>query len=196
MRPRLRSESTGEVAIAPRPYLLDPDYLADLARRRHDEYVTAEPFPHAVIDDFFLDPDVLECVVSEFPPADDPRWRRHRDQRSMKLDLNDVTAMGPVTLDVLLQCNAYPVTRFLEQLTGIDGPSRGVKQAPFVVLMGVQMPASLIEIGFLTNAGDERALRAAPQRNAIADALARAVASFGKRFDARRGLRAGLSAGR
>ncbi len=75
-------------------------------------------------------------------------------------------------------------------------PSRGVKQAPFVVLMGVQMPASLIEIGFLTNAGDERAVRAAPRRDAIADALARAVASFGERFDARRGRRAGLSAPR
>lgn len=65
---------------------------------------------------------------------------------------------------------------------------RGVKQAPFVVLMGVQMPASLIEIGFLSNPVDERALRSEARRNAIADAIARAVLDFGKRYDARRGV--------
>lgn len=66
--------------------------------------------------------------------------------------------------------------------------TRGVKQAPFVVLMGVQMPASLIEIGFLSNPDDERALRDEKHRRAIAGAVARAVVAFGKRYDARRGV--------
>lgn len=67
--------------------------------------------------------------------------------------------------------------------------SRGVKQAPFVVLMGVQMPASLVEIGFLTNPDDEKGLRRSQKREAIADALAEAVMSFADRYDARRGAR-------
>ena len=67
-------------------------------------------------------------------------------------------------------------------------PSRGVKQAPFVVLMGVQMPASLVEIGFLTNPDDERALRGPERREHIAEALGRAVREFGGRYDARRGV--------
>lgn len=67
--------------------------------------------------------------------------------------------------------------------------SRGVKQAPFVVLMGVQMPASLVEIGFLTNPDDEKGLRRSRQRAAIADALAEAVMAFADRYDARRGVR-------
>ncbi len=67
-------------------------------------------------------------------------------------------------------------------------PSRGVKQAHFVVLRLVQMPSSLIEIGFLSNATDERSLRRSESRDAIADALARAVLQFGKRYDARRGV--------
>jgi len=71
--------------------------------------------------------------------------------------------------------------------------SRGVKQAPFVVLMGVQMPASLVEIGFLTNPDDERGLRRSRQRNAIADALVEAVMAFGKRYDARRGLHSAMN---
>ncbi len=69
-----------------------------------------------------------------------------------------------------------------------NGHSRGVKQAPFVVLMGVQMPAALVEIGFLTNAEDETALRSEAERERLADALASAVQSFRERYDARRGL--------
>lgn len=67
--------------------------------------------------------------------------------------------------------------------------SRGVKQAPFVVLMGVQMPASLVEIGFLTNPEDEKGLRRSGQRIAIAEALSRAVMAFADHYDARRGVR-------
>jgi N-acetylmuramoyl-L-alanine amidase len=67
--------------------------------------------------------------------------------------------------------------------------SRGVKQAPFVVLMGVQMPASLVEIGFLTNPTEERGLKQARRREAIARALAQAVEAFAERYDARRGVR-------
>ena len=76
-------------------------------------------------------------------------------------------------------------------LAQLDGsPSRGVKQAPFVVLMGVQMPAALIEIGFLSNREEERALLDSPHRDAIAAAVGRAVVAFGKRYDARRGFAA------
>jgi len=65
--------------------------------------------------------------------------------------------------------------------------SRGVKQAPFVVLMGVQMPAALVEIGFLTNPEDERDLRSSLERSRLADGLAGAVGEFAERYDARRG---------
>ena len=63
-----------------------------------------------------------------------------------------------------------------------------MKQAPFVVLTGVSMPASLVEIGFITNPGDESAMRSGKGRNAVVAALADAVAEFGRRHDARRGI--------
>ena len=74
-----------------------------------------------------------------------------------------------------------------ELLTSGGAVSRGVKQAPFVVLMGVQMPAALVEIGFITNAREEQALAAPPERERIAAGIAGAVREFGRRFDARRG---------
>jgi N-acetylmuramoyl-L-alanine amidase len=64
--------------------------------------------------------------------------------------------------------------------------SRGVKQAPFVVLMAVQMPASLVEVGFLTNSEDARQLAQPKTREALVAALARAVREFGQRYDAQR----------
>ena len=69
------------------------------------------------------------------------------------------------------------------------GPSRGVKQAPFVVLAGVQMPAALVEIGFLTHPAEERELRSARRRGAIAASArrSRARARPAPRRPARRG---------
>ena len=65
--------------------------------------------------------------------------------------------------------------------------SRGVKQALFVVLAGVQMPAALVEIGFVTNAQDERTLTNSRGSRRLVDALERAVMAFADRYDERRG---------
>ncbi len=77
-----------------------------------------------------------------------------------------------------------------------SGPSRGVKQAPFVVLAGVQMPAALVEIGFVTHPGEERELRSAKRRAAIVDELAEAVLEHARRHDAQRGVVPAASAPR
>ncbi len=66
--------------------------------------------------------------------------------------------------------------------------SRGVKQAPFVVLMGVQVPAVLVEVGFITNPQDEKALRKSAERERIATGLARAIGAFRARQDERSGV--------
>lgn len=67
---------------------------------------------------------------------------------------------------------AAEVQRALEPL---PGPSRGVKQAPFAVLMGVNMPAILIETGFVTHAAEERRLRSPGHQGALARAIATAL---------------------
>ena len=56
--------------------------------------------------------------------------------------------------------------------------SRGIKQAPFRVLVGATMPAVLVEIAFISNPEEEKRLRSAEFQQAVADAVARAVARF------------------
>lgn len=55
---------------------------------------------------------------------------------------------------------------------------RGVKQAPFKVLIGAQMPAVLVELGFLSNAEEEAQLKNPEHRARLAAALVKAVVRF------------------
>ena len=56
--------------------------------------------------------------------------------------------------------------------------NRGIKKAPFVVLIGAQMPSVLAEIGFLTNATDEALMRKTEHRQKIAEALYKGIAAY------------------
>jgi N-acetylmuramoyl-L-alanine amidase len=55
---------------------------------------------------------------------------------------------------------------------------RGVKKAPFVVLIGANMPSILAEISFLTNPSDAEELREPKYRERIAESLYRGVARY------------------
>jgi N-acetylmuramoyl-L-alanine amidase/GAF domain-containing protein len=56
--------------------------------------------------------------------------------------------------------------------------NRGVKQAPFVVLLDVEMPSILAEVGFITSPADEHKLSTSEGQEAIADALYRGIVRY------------------
>ncbi|MBZ5583552.1 MAG: N-acetylmuramoyl-L-alanine amidase [Acidobacteriia bacterium] len=56
--------------------------------------------------------------------------------------------------------------------------NRGVKSAPFVVLIGANMPSVLAEVGFLSNTREEALLRKPDYRQKLAEALYRGVARY------------------
>jgi N-acetylmuramoyl-L-alanine amidase len=64
------------------------------------------------------------------------------------------------------------------QLVSQTERNRGVKKAPFVVLIGANMPSVLAEISFLSNPSDERLLRRPEQRERIADGLYRGISTY------------------
>jgi N-acetylmuramoyl-L-alanine amidase len=58
------------------------------------------------------------------------------------------------------------------------GMDRGVKQAPFVVLIGANVPSVLAEICFISNPQDEKLVRTPENRQAIAESLFEGVRSY------------------
>jgi N-acetylmuramoyl-L-alanine amidase len=55
---------------------------------------------------------------------------------------------------------------------------RGVRKAPFIVLIGAEMPCILTEIGFLSNPKEEALLRKPEYRQKIAEALFKGVSQY------------------
>jgi len=55
---------------------------------------------------------------------------------------------------------------------------RGVRKAPFVVLIGAQMPSILAEIGFLSNTKDQLLLNKPEQRQKLAEALYKGIFKY------------------
>ena len=56
--------------------------------------------------------------------------------------------------------------------------NRGVKKAPFIVLIGANMPSILAEISFVSNPGDAKRLKTPAYRQKIAESLYRGTAKY------------------
>ena len=85
-------------------------------------------------------------------------------------------------------------TLIQEELNGaLELRDRGVKQAPFRVLMGAAMPAVLVELGFLSNSEEERKLQDAGYRAELISALVRAVARYKAEVETRAEVRQGAA---
>jgi N-acetylmuramoyl-L-alanine amidase len=68
------------------------------------------------------------------------------------------------------------VTRLRRSNSGVL--NRGVKKAPFVVLIGAEMPSVLAEVSFLTNKQELQLLKTSAYKQRIADALHAAVMRY------------------
>jgi N-acetylmuramoyl-L-alanine amidase len=78
---------------------------------------------------------------------------------------------------------AYAVHRRL--VSGCAAVDLGVQQAPFYVLMGVEAPAVLVEVGFISHPTEGRRLAEATYRQKLVAALAEGIHAFLAEVDAR-----------
>ena len=66
--------------------------------------------------------------------------------------------------------------------------NRGVKQAPFKVLMASRAPAVLVEVGFITSPREARAITSPQTQQKIVNALATAVLRYRDQTNIRLGF--------
>src|SRR6185436_9171339 len=81
---------------------------------------------------------------------------------------------------------AQAVQEEMNAATGVA--NRGVKQAPFKVLVGATMPAALVEVGFISNPAEETKLQTDQFQDLMVDALTRAVQRYKSDYETRIGL--------
>jgi Rps23 Pro-64 3,4-dihydroxylase Tpa1-like proline 4-hydroxylase len=90
-----------------------------LAQSAHADYVSARPFPHIVLDNFF-DPALLELILEEFPKPDAIRWQKFDNPQEMKLASSTEASFGSATRLLLYHLNSATFLEFLSAVTGID----------------------------------------------------------------------------
>ena len=125
-----------------------------------------------------------------FGPSDDPRTLQLADRENMgsEYGLSDfmdiVERLGKAMklqeskkLAGTIQKNLYQNGRELDP-GAVDA---GVKKAPFVVLMGLDVPSVLAEIACMSNAKAERDLNSAENQDRIAAALAAGIMNYQNR---------------
>jgi hypothetical protein len=102
------------------------DFFLPLSRMRdlvaagaRASYLSAEPFPHIIFDDF-LDPALLELILTEFPKPGEIQWQRFDNAREIKLASAAEATFGPVTRLLLYHLNSVTFLEFLSQVTGIE----------------------------------------------------------------------------
>jgi N-acetylmuramoyl-L-alanine amidase len=78
-----------------------------------------------------------------------------------------------------LEQSSALASRVQEELAIVTGSgTRGVKQAPFRVLVGAAMPAILVEVAFISNSEEEKLLTSDAYQSRIAAALLKGIARY------------------
>ena len=81
---------------------------------------------------------------------------------------------------------AQSIQQEMNALNGVQG--RGVKQAPFKVLVGATMPAALVEVAFISNPDEESKLQKEEFQTSVVDAITRAVQRYKTDYETRIGV--------
>jgi len=139
------------------------------------------------IETFFASPDATDDAARELAAAENLVFEREEGPPDGADPL--LAILGDmIATEHLAESQEFARMAQRRIATREASRSRGVKQAPFVVLMGVQMPAVLVEVGFITNRREAQALGREAERERLARGLAEAVGAFQQRTDARNGV--------
>ncbi len=149
------------------------DKKADLFLSIH---ANSSPIPRiAGVETYYLN-------FTESKDALDVASRENASSQKSIFELRDI--IQKITLHDKAEESKEFAGRLQTALYGFSGrnvpnsKNRGVKKAPFVVLIGANMPSVLAEIGFLSNAREEALLKKPDYRQKLAEALFRGISRY------------------
>jgi hypothetical protein len=99
--------------------IFDAPAYARRAVQHAGRYRHAQPFPHAVLDDF-LDPSVARRLAAAFPRPADIEWVERRNRNKSRRFQQDETKLPALIRSMLREFNSRQFLLFVETLTGID----------------------------------------------------------------------------
>lgn len=103
---------------APRTSIINPR-VVEAADRLGADFVAADPFPHAVIDDFFA-PDFATRLLAEFPGFEHGNFIGDDGQPGGKSTSDKVRQLGPAYRELDDAIRSDEFLQLLSRLTGID----------------------------------------------------------------------------
>jgi len=115
----------------------------------------------------------LAEAENEAEPTPTPSAETNAALRDLDLILWDLAQNQHITASSRL---AEIIQGDFDRLLGIT--TRGVKQAPFRVLIGVNAPAVLVEVAFISNPEEEKKIASETFRKAVAETLAGSLDTF------------------
>jgi Rps23 Pro-64 3,4-dihydroxylase Tpa1-like proline 4-hydroxylase len=98
--------------------LLPLPRMASCASESQAAYLSARPFPHVVLDEFF-DRRIVEELLAEFPRPRDIQWQKFDNEREVKLASAAEASFGSLTRLFLYHLNSITFLEFLTSVTGI-----------------------------------------------------------------------------
>ncbi|MFT5530148.1 MAG: hypothetical protein ACI91O_000156 [Candidatus Poriferisodalaceae bacterium] len=102
-------------------FFFDPVHYRDAGVAHNDEFVSNDPFPHVVIDNF-LPEWVIDRVIDETKARREGDWENYEDRQQKHRFISEAHGtMGPFSQHLLSEFNSAAACTFIEELTGIKG---------------------------------------------------------------------------
>ncbi|MBM3908762.1 MAG: N-acetylmuramoyl-L-alanine amidase [Gemmatimonadetes bacterium] len=171
-RGRIANRSKGDLFISVHVNAANPRWRQPQAARGFETYFLAEAKTEDERRVAQMENEVVRFETEADAPKDDPLGFIINDmaQNEHLRESNDL---------------AESVQQALRRVH--PGPSRGVKQAGFRVLVKAYMPAVLVELGFGTNAADAAYMSSGSGQRELAAAIADAASEYLARYEQRIG---------
>lgn len=125
--------------------------------------------------------------------ASDELARKAAEAENVSAAPNPTADLNLILWDLAQQAYIEESSRFAQSIqeemnAATAVANRGVKQAPFKVLVGATMPAALVEVGFISNPEEEEKLQTEAFQTLMVEALTRAVQRYKTDYETRIGL--------